>query len=392
MSVTLKGMTWSHPRGYDPMVACAAVWKQKTGVEIAWEKRSLQDFESFPVEELARSYDLIVIDHPHVGQITGEGCLAPLDVPGREAEREALAAGSVGQSYPSYAWAGRQWAFPIDAATQVQAWRPDALPGPLPLWADVLELARAGGVLLPLRPPHSLMCFYTLAGDLGGACAVTGPGDLIDAATGAAAWERLREIAALVDRECFAMDPIAVSEKMAQPGSPFLCAPLIYGYVSYATDGFRPNRLAFADIPVAGRQGPIGSALGGTGIAVSAFSRERDAAIDFAYWVASGEVQRGAYAASGGQPGHACAWEDDAVNRATHDFYRATRRTLEGAWVRPRHDGYMQFQQAASDRINAGLADGDAARPVVEDLNRLFRESFARQAPGTAGPPTGGRI
>src|SRR5690606_14098671 len=81
MSVTkLRGMTWSHPRGYDPMVACAKLWKEKTGVEIEWDKRSLQDFESFPVEELARAYDLIVIDHPHVGQITSEGCLAPLDV------------------------------------------------------------------------------------------------------------------------------------------------------------------------------------------------------------------------------------------------------------------------------------------------------------------------
>ena len=47
-SVMLKGMTWSHPRGYDPMVACSAIWKEKTGVEIAWDKRSLQDFESFP--------------------------------------------------------------------------------------------------------------------------------------------------------------------------------------------------------------------------------------------------------------------------------------------------------------------------------------------------------
>ena len=75
-------MTWSHPRGYDPMVACSALWKEKTGVEIMWDKRSLQDFESFPVEELARAYDLIVIDHPHVGQITAEGCLAPLDVVG----------------------------------------------------------------------------------------------------------------------------------------------------------------------------------------------------------------------------------------------------------------------------------------------------------------------
>ena len=84
----LKGMTWSHPRGYDPMVACSTLWKEKTGVAVEWDKRSLQDFESYPVEELARAYDLIVIDHPHVGQITGEGCLTPLDVPGREAERE----------------------------------------------------------------------------------------------------------------------------------------------------------------------------------------------------------------------------------------------------------------------------------------------------------------
>ncbi|TIW79817.1 MAG: carbohydrate ABC transporter substrate-binding protein, partial [Mesorhizobium sp.] len=58
----LKGMTWSHPRGYDPMMACSALWQEKTGVSIEWEKRSLQDFESFPVEELARAYDLIVID------------------------------------------------------------------------------------------------------------------------------------------------------------------------------------------------------------------------------------------------------------------------------------------------------------------------------------------
>ncbi|TJV02034.1 MAG: carbohydrate ABC transporter substrate-binding protein, partial [Mesorhizobium sp.] len=72
--VTLKGMTWSHPRGYDPMVACSGLWKRQTGVTIEWDKRSLQDFESFAVGDLARAYDLIVIDHPHVGQITAETC------------------------------------------------------------------------------------------------------------------------------------------------------------------------------------------------------------------------------------------------------------------------------------------------------------------------------
>ncbi|MBN9244312.1 MAG: extracellular solute-binding protein [Mesorhizobium sp.] len=376
MSATLKGMTWSHPRGYDPMVACSALWRQKTGVEIVWDKRSLQDFESFPVEELARAYDLIVIDHPHVGQITAENCLAPLDVPSREAERAALCAGSVGQSYASYRWQGRQWAFPVDAAAQVQAWRPDLIGHAPATWAEVLEFARQGCVLLPLRPPHSLMTFFTLAANLGHACAAEWPGDLIGVEAGEAAYELLAEIAALVDPGCLAMDPIAVSEKMAETGSRIACAPLIYGYVSYAVAGFRPNRLAFGDIASAGGNGPVGSALGGTGIAVSAFSKAKNAAVDFAYWVASGAVQRGPYAAAGGQPGHAAAWEDAAVNAATGDFYRATRATLEGAWLRPRHDGYMAFQQAASDRIDAGLAARHTAAAVVADLNRLFRDSF----------------
>ena len=63
-------MTWDHPRGFDPLVACARLWRERTGVDVLWERRSLQDFESFPVQTLAQQYDLIVIDHPHVGQIT----------------------------------------------------------------------------------------------------------------------------------------------------------------------------------------------------------------------------------------------------------------------------------------------------------------------------------
>ncbi|MCH4540122.1 ABC transporter substrate-binding protein [Ochrobactrum sp. POC9] len=371
-TIKLKGMTWSHPRGYDPMVAGAEQWLADKGVEIEWEKRSLQDFETFPVEELARNFDLIVIDHPHVGQITKEGCLLPLDVPGRETELKALADGSVGRSFPSYNWQGRQWAFPLDAATQVQAWRPDLMDKPATSWGEVLRLARAGKVLLPLRSPHSLMCFYTLVANAGTPCALEG--ELISVEDGSQAFEQLREIASLVKPECFGMDPIAVFEEMAEPESEIACSPLIYGYVNYAMPGFRDRLIRFADIP-AGAAGVAGSALGGTGIAVSAFSKHPQAAIDFAYWVASGDVQKGLYAASNGQPGHATAWEDDTVNAATSDFYRDTRATLEGAWVRPRHDGYMPFQEAASERINKGLLDDEKAEDVIADLNRLFRES-----------------
>ena len=375
MSTKLKGMTWSHPRGHDPMITCSRLWQERTGITVEWDKRSLQDFETYPVEELARAYDLIVIDHPHVGQITKERCLAPLDVEGHQEERAALEDASVGRSYPSYTWQGRQWAFPIDAATQVQAWRPDRTER-MESWSDMLALARKGKVALPMRAPHSLMSFYTLAGNLGSPCRRDGIGPLIETDAGVDAFERLRELTDLIDPGCFSMDPIAVLEAMSDPASKVVCAPLIYGYVSYAIAGFRPSLVTFGDIPVAGTNGPVGSALGGTGIAVSAFSNAREAAIDFAYFVASGDVQRGIYAAGGGQPGHAAAWDDDVVNATTSDFYRATRNTLESAWVRPRHDGYMAFQQAASDRINDGLLRKEAARKVVDDLNRLFAASF----------------
>ncbi|MGJ7038384.1 multiple sugar transport system substrate-binding protein [Shinella sp. BE166] len=374
--VTLKGMTWSHPRGYDPMVACSDDWLQKTGVSIEWDKRSLQDFESFPVEELARRYDLIVIDHPHVGQITAENCLAPLDGPSRKAAFTALAKGSVGKSFPSYNWQGRQWAFPIDAATQVLAFRPDRLDAPPTTWAEVLDLAKTGEVLLPLRPPHSLMCLFTLCGNLGHPCSVERGRPFIDAETGVQAIEMIRELAALVDPACIGMDPIAVLDLMGEDGARYSLSPLIYGYVSYSLEGFRANRIAFADMPVAGARGPVGSALGGTGIAVSAFSEHREAAIDFAYWIAGGAVQADRYWRFGGQPGHAAGWEDEAANAATLGFYRNTRSTLEGAWLRPRHDGYMPFQEAASQRINRAVTSAEPAAKAVADLNDLFVKSF----------------
>ena len=70
---------------------------------------------------------------------------------------------------------------------------------------------------------------------------------------------------------------------------------------------------------------------------------------------------------------------NNLANAATNGFYRDTRATLEGAWVRPRHDGYMAFQQEASDRVNAGLRRSKDGRQVVADLNRLFRDSFSKR-------------
>lgn len=364
----LRGMTWDHPRGIDPLVTLSAEWANSTGVQIDWDRRSLQDFESFPVEELARSYDLIIIDHPHVGQITAEKCLIPLP------EAPEIFEGSLGHSFESYTWGGQQWAWPVDAAAQVQAVRPD-LARPAANWDEVMKLAEAGGVMLPLRPPHVLMCFYTLCANLGHPCRVQTGQSFVDRNGGVRALELLSRLVEFVDPVCFEIDPIEVLDVMST-GDRVSCAPLIYGYISYSLDAVGDRRVTFHDIPeVAPNTGPRGSALGGTGLAVSAYCRSPDAAVAFARHAAGPSAQAGLWASAGGQAGHRAAWANPSVNAAAGHFYSGTLRTLDSAWMRPRHDGYMPFQHEASERILAALKDGNM-QAAMDDLDRMFAATF----------------
>ncbi len=82
------------------------------------------------IEESWRTaYDLIVIDHPHVGQITNEkaACCRSTFPGGRRSARRWKRPASASPFRELSIWQGRQWAFPIDAATQIEAFRPDQL-------------------------------------------------------------------------------------------------------------------------------------------------------------------------------------------------------------------------------------------------------------------------
>ena len=346
-------MTWDHPRAYDPLLACDAVWRARTGVSVQWDRRSLQDFETYPIEQLARRYDLLVIDHPHVGLVAEQGCLVAFE----------QGVDAVGPSLASYRWNGRLWALPIDAATQVQCIHRDRLGAPPTEWAAVLELAHAGKVLVPLRSPHALMCFMTLAANTGHPCGAT-PDVFVEPEIGADVLDQLRQLSSLMDEACFGMDPIAVYERMSEPGHAACCAPLIYGYVSYARAKFRGSKLAFSGIALPEQRG---ATLGGTGIAVSS----RSAAVEAARWIAGPEAQTGPYAASGGQPAHVDAWNDARLDADCGGFFSATRTTVDQSYVRPRDAGYMAFQQRASTRVSAALRDGDT-NGAVGDLNAMF--------------------
>ncbi len=114
-------------------------------------------------------------------------------------------------------------------------------------------------------------------------------------------------------------------------GNRFALCPLTYLYAPYAAHGYRTHPIAFHDMPTLGPSGPLGSALGGTGIAISSRTAHPELCSAFALWVASDTVQRGLYAQNNGQPGNAVAWGDTDVNAAVGNAYANTRMTHEAA-------------------------------------------------------------
>jgi multiple sugar transport system substrate-binding protein len=344
--IRLRGMTWDHPRGINPLVACSDQIARERGIRVDWDARSLEAFEAFPLDQLAAEYDLMIIDHPHVGMAAASGCLSPFD----SSIASALNGSTVGASHESYFWEGKQWALAIDAAAQVAAWKGvDVVPQ---TWAEVVALARRGVVRWPLAPVHALMSFFTR-------CASAGV-SWSDPAGGARVLVELRELAGLVPVRCFDQNPIAVYEEMVASKSPTY-VPMTYGYVTYA------GRCEFGNLVDDAR----GSTLGGTGIAVSAKSANADAAAWVATRIASADMQKGTYAAAGGQPAHVAAWENDAVNARTVGFFRHTRLTLDRVFLRPRFDGYIAFQADAGQIVASALRGRMKAEQAMEQIGAI---------------------
>jgi multiple sugar transport system substrate-binding protein len=384
----LRGMTWEHSRGYECMVACAREYARLTDVRVEWEYRSLQAFADEPLARLAATYDLLVIDHPHIPLAADEGILAPLDGVGYDDQLHRLAGQSVGPSHESYRHGGHQYGLASDAAAQVSAFRPDLLPVPPPGWEEVLDLARAGRVLWPAKPIDAFSSLMTLAAN-NGTPPATEPGVFLTADQAAPVLDRLRELAAHVPEWCLGANPIEVAEALAD-GDQWAYSPLMFGYTNYSRPGYRPRRLRYVDIP-SGTEGVRGALLGGAGVAVSAASENLGAARAFAFWVSSAEVQATVYYAGGGQPGNAVAWEDEAVNRDCWDFFVGTRATLEGAHVRPRTPGYLRFQDEASPWVTEALQGGMDDATLVDRLNGLAARLLAHPAgrgPDATGEPT----
>jgi multiple sugar transport system substrate-binding protein len=158
-------------------------------------------------------------------------------------------------------------------------------------------------------------------------------------------------------------------------GDEIAYCPFAYGYSNYSRDGYARRLLHFHDMITLNGEFNLRSALGGTGLAVSANCKHVDVAMQYAAYVASPQCQSGLYTDNGGQPGHLLAWTNEENNRKTHNYFTNTLPALQRAYLRPRYFGHMFFQDHAGDIVQDYLINGGSEVNVLAALNNLYVES-----------------
>ena len=377
----LKGITWNHTRGLLPMVATAQRFTELyPDVEISWEKRSLQEFADASIEDLAKRFDLLVIDHPWTGFGAATNTIVPLSDHFSSEYIKDQEVNTVGKSYESYVFDNKLWALPIDAATPVAAARLDILENKgleVPkTYEDLLALAKKGLVAFAGIPVDSLMTFYSFCCSLGEAPFLS-KDKVISDEIGIKALQMHRELAQLMDPANFNRNPIQVYEAMVNTDEIAYC-PFAYGYSNYSRTGYSKNLLHFYDLVKLNEQ-PMISSLGGTGLAVSSFSEHLTEALQYAEFTGSSQVQQNIFADNGGQPGHLQAWKSERINGLTHDYFKNTLPALERAFLRPRYAGHMYFQDHAGDVVRDYLMKGGDEKEVLAAMDTLYVESLKGQ-------------
>ncbi len=373
--IAYRGLTWDHPRGTDALRAAAELARHDGLLDLSWEAQPLEGFESHPIEDLAARYDLIVMDHPHLGDAIAHDCLVALDTLFDADELQMWADAAIGRTFTSYHMAGHQWALPLDAATQVRISTPDAAEFPMETWADIENLPDGLRVALSLAGPHAALSFFSLCAGQGEPVS-TKPGNplITNNSSARRALEIMGVIAARMERRFWPMNPIALHEAVA--ARELDICPLVYGYASYGRpmQAFGLQRVSFGDVPKVGNSVTLGTTLGGTGICVTKRATITPQLLAHVRLLMSPTTQVSLFPENSGQPYHVRAWSDPAVNRAYGGFFQATRKSLAHAWVRPRWAGYTAYQLELSALIRSALERQDAPEVVIDRINRHHAE------------------
>ena len=384
--IKLKGITWDHARGYDPLIAASELYFKEKGIQVEWHKRSLTNFGDQSLEELSKQFDLIIMDHPHVGVAEASQCLLPLNDLLNSSILNAVKISSAGPSYESYNYHNKQWAIPIDAAMQCASYRADLMYNEsLPTsWEEVFTLAKTLAakklyVGMALCPTDCLCSFLSLTARLGSPIQENKEAlsnetlnneSLVEPSIGLKALTMLRSMRDAFHPKALDWNPIALYDYMSQEND-IAYSPLAFCYTNYSRTGFRKNILQYHTAPETNN-----AVLGGAGIAITSSCSNLHEAANYAAWICSDDVQSTIYVNAQGQPGNKTAWENMQANAITNNFFASTMPSLTNAYVRPRYQGWPKFQTFLGETIHAYLLHDIAPELVLEKLQTAYSASY----------------
>ncbi|GAB2565215.1 ABC transporter substrate-binding protein [Spirosoma areae] len=376
---TLRGITWNHTRGYAPLAVTSKVWNDfHPDVTIDWHIRSLKSFGEDGLDSLARQYDLLLIDHPFMGAVARSGLFLPFDDYLSANELAVLRGQSAGASFASYEYNGHVWALAVDAATQVSVARADwfeqenqAVPQS---WDEVVELAKeTGKVAMPMAPMGLLCGFYSLYANQFEQPFTYEEKWAIDEEKAVFVLNQLRDLYREIGPDALQYYPVPLLNRMAQTNE-LIYMPITFGYANYGMAGYAQYKLTFGPLP---GSRPDGATLGGVGIAISSQTEHRETALNYAHWIAGADCQSTLYALSGGQPANRIAWESPLLSQLTNNFYDNTRTSLDKGFMRPRFDGYHEFQSEAARLLQQYLMDDGQPETVFRQWKTTYKNAGA---------------
>ena len=374
--IKLKGITWDHARGYDPLIASSELYYKEKGIQVDWQKRSLTNFGDQSLEALSKQFDLIIMDHPHVGVAEASQCLMPLNDLLPANILNELKITSAGPSFESYHYHGKQWALPIDAAMQCASYRADLMVNDsLPnTWEEVFALAKTLAskklyIGMALCPTDCLCSFLSLTAQFGSPIQENNE-LLVEPSIGLKALTMLRTMCDVFHPKALDWNPIALYDYMAEQND-IAYSPLAFCYTNYSRAGFRKNILKYHTAPEINN-----AVLGGAGIAITSSCTNVQEAAHYAAWISSDVVQSTIYVNAQGQPGNKMAWENKQANVITNNFFSNTMPSLTNAYLRPRYQGWPKFQTFLGETIHAYLVHDTAPELVLEKLQAAYTASY----------------
>ncbi len=216
------------------------------------------------------------------------------------------------------------------------------------------------------------MTFFTLMAGAGTPCATHPDWPFCDRRAGLAALARLRALVTLCPAGVLDWNSIDLHEAMSTRDDLVYC-PAVYCYATYA-EADRARPLRFHDLPSVTGHEPHGSTIGGTGLGISASCARPKAALTYARFLSEPATQA-AFALAHGQPARIECWQDAGIDARFGGAFSATRRTMELAWTRPSHDGYLAFQAAAGPLVEGHLRDELTADDLLDALAGLHGQA-----------------